>query len=271
MNEFLNTIGPGGIVLLFLALLISLVQLFRRIVKKKSSSSTSNQHHLVKKYDDVNLNRYTGFFRLLGLSIAMLTVLAAFEYPVINKALITPENIDRVIGNEHYDSVLTIEIIKPKPQPRPRVIPDKIEVTDDPTIEDIIFDNNEFDPDAEIPDEPIEDDLSPDEEVSDEPLIIVEQTAEFKGGLGKFYKFLGKKLKYPRMAKQMHIEGKVFVEFIVERDGTLTDIRVSRGIGGGCDEEAIRVLKESPAWQPARQRGRVVRQRMVIPIYFKLN
>jgi protein TonB len=68
----------------------------------------------------------------------------------------------------------------------------------------------------------------------------------------------------------MRVEGKVFVEFVVEKDGTLTQFTVVKGIGAGCDEEAIRIMQEAPAWEPGKQRGRPVKQRMVLPIFFKL-
>jgi protein TonB len=85
-----------------------------------------------------------------------------------------------------------------------------------------------------------------------------------------FYDYVSKNLKYPPKAARMGIEGRVFVEFIVERDGSLTDINVAKGIGGGCDEEAVRVIAEAPNWSPGKQRGRAVRVRMIMPIVFKL-
>ena len=68
----------------------------------------------------------------------------------------------------------------------------------------------------------------------------------------------------------MEIEGKVFVQFVVEKDGSLSDVHVIKGIGAGCDEEAIRVVQNAPKWKPAKQRGRPVRQRLVLPLTFKL-
>jgi protein TonB len=86
-----------------------------------------------------------------------------------------------------------------------------------------------------------------------------------------FYEYVGKKLKYPAQARRMNIEGKVFVEFVVNRDGSLVDVKVMKGIGAGCDEEAVRVIQSAPAWKPGKQRGKPVRQRMVLPITFKLG
>jgi len=69
----------------------------------------------------------------------------------------------------------------------------------------------------------------------------------------------------------MGVEGKVFVEFVINRDGTLVDVRVVRGIGAGCDEEAVRVVQSSPPWKPGKQRGKPVRQKYTLPIQFKLQ
>ena len=85
-----------------------------------------------------------------------------------------------------------------------------------------------------------------------------------------FYDFVSSKFSYPRQARELRIEGKVFVQFVIEKDGTITDIVVVKGIGGGCNEEAIRVVEMAPAWIPGKQRGKPVRVRMVLPITFKL-
>jgi protein TonB len=99
----------------------------------------------------------------------------------------------------------------------------------------------------------------------------VEDPATFPGGIAAFYEYLKKNLNYPNQAKRMGIEGRVFVQFVVEKDGSLTDIHVVKGIGAGCDEEAVRVLKNSPKWKPGKQRGKAVRQKMIQNILFKLS
>ncbi|MEO1655352.1 MAG: energy transducer TonB, partial [Bacteroidota bacterium] len=109
------------------------------------------------------------------------------------------------------------------------------------------------------------------EETEPDFFIFAEVQPEPKGGMAAFYKYLGKKIKYPKLARRMQIEGRVFVQFVVDKDGSLTDIKVLKGIGGGCDEEAIRVLKEAPKWEAGRQRGKPVRVRMSVPIFFRLN
>lgn len=100
---------------------------------------------------------------------------------------------------------------------------------------------------------------------------VVEETATPKEGIESFYRYIAANLRYPVQARREGVEGKVFVEFIVNTDGSLSDPRVVRGIGGGCDEEAVRMIKEAAAWNPGKQRGVVVKQKMVLPIVFKLG
>lgn len=92
-----------------------------------------------------------------------------------------------------------------------------------------------------------------------------------KGGIEGFYRMIGSRIKYPKTARRKNIEGRVFVEFLIFEDGSLGDVRVAKGIGGGCDEEAIRVVSLSPPWNPGLQRGKPVKQRMVLPLTFKLR
>ena len=82
--------------------------------------------------------------------------------------------------------------------------------------------------------------------------------------------FIESEMKYPKIAKENGIQGRVFVTFVVERDGSISNVKAMRGIGFGCDEEAIRVIQSMPKWKPARQRGETVRCSYIIPILFKM-
>jgi len=99
----------------------------------------------------------------------------------------------------------------------------------------------------------------------------VEQEPTPSGGMGKFYDYLSKNIHYPAVAKENNVQGKVFLTFVVERDGSLTDVKVLRGIGSGCDEEAMRVLRNAPHWKPGIQNGRPVRVQYNVPISFTLQ
>ena len=89
--------------------------------------------------------------------------------------------------------------------------------------------------------------------------------------MSAFYKYVATTLRYPAQARRMGIEGKVFVQFVVDKDGSLTDVQAIKGIGAGCDEEAVRVISKAKKWKPGKQRGRAVKVRMILPITFKLG
>ena len=101
--------------------------------------------------------------------------------------------------------------------------------------------------------------------------VPLEEDAVFPGGMREFYKYIGRNVRYPQEAKQLNIEGKVIVLFTVTKTGEIADAKVIRGIGSGCDEEALRVIKASPNWIPGKQRGVPVNSRMAVPITFKLG
>jgi TonB family protein len=91
------------------------------------------------------------------------------------------------------------------------------------------------------------------------------------GGMQGWSNYLSENLRYPTDARRKGIEGKVMVAFVVNKDGTVSDIEILQGIGGGCDEEAIRIVKESPKWEPGIVRGKAVRTRMRLPLNFELE
>jgi TonB family protein len=99
---------------------------------------------------------------------------------------------------------------------------------------------------------------------------FVEETAQPQSGMGGFYEYVGKKIRYPLQARQQGITGMVFVEFVVQTDGSISDVKIKKGIGGGCDEEAVDVVKSSPKWLPGRNNGIAVKQQLVLPISFRL-
>ena len=108
------------------------------------------------------------------------------------------------------------------------------------------------------------------EVVEEEVLKVVEQMPEFPGGAAKMMEYISKNIVYPTYAFDNGIQGRVFVSFVVERDGSISNVKAMRGIGFGCDEEAIRVIQSMPKWKPARQRGETVRCSYTIPILFKM-
>lgn len=174
----------------------------------------------------------------------------------------------------------------PKPKidqikfPPPVVVPaEEVRDEEPPTVEELkVADPGqktiEGDPNADIViDEPVGEapkqaEVTEDNSIRD--FASVEVLPEFAGGMAGWGKYLQKNLKYPPIARENNITGRVIMSFVVEKNGQLTDIKVLRGIGGGCDEEAIRVLKNAPAWKPGIQNGRPVRVAYTMPIFFQL-
>ena len=104
-----------------------------------------------------------------------------------------------------------------------------------------------------------------------EIFTVVESQPEFQGGTDGFYKYVMNEIRYPLEARQKGVEGRVDVEFVVDKDGSLSAVKAIEGIGAGCDEEAVRVVKNAPSFKPGTQNGKPVRVRMVVPIVFQLN
>src|ERR1700743_1246850 len=173
----------------------------------------------------------------------------------------------------------------PKPKvvqvkfPLPVVKPDNEVKEQPPTVKELeVADPGQKtvkgDPNADIKiDEPVgnSDVKQVTEEDPNKIFTAVEQEPTFAGGIEKFYAFLRNNIHYPAVAKENNVQGKVFVSFVVEKDGSLTDIKVVRSLGSGTDEEAVRVLKNSPKWKPGIQNGRPVRVYYTVPISFALQ
>jgi protein TonB len=220
----------------------------------------------LKKNPKLDYRKKSVLFFNIGLVLSLLMVISAFEWEFVENASVVDLN-----RNTTYDQVIDIAITKqeppPKPQPKNITVIDIVE--DNVEVEEInvVFDIYEVDKIEDV----VYDFGEPEVEKAEEIPSIVETMPSFKGGIVEFYKFIGKNLKYPAQARRIGIEGKVFVHFIIDEDGSLSDVKVVRGIGAGCDEEVIRIVNKSPKWNPGKQRGRPVRVRMMLPITFKLQ
>lgn len=108
--------------------------------------------------------------------------------------------------------------------------------------------------------------------VEDDAIFVVAENApEFPGGEDSLYAYIARNIKYPEAAKKEKIEGRVFVTFVIEKDGQVSSAKILRDIGGGCGEEAIRVVKNMPKWKPGTQRGNPVRFQFNLPVSFGLG
>ena len=106
---------------------------------------------------------------------------------------------------------------------------------------------------------------------NDKVLEKAEVMPEFPGGDQAMMDFVAKNVQYPQEAKDKEISGRVLVSFVIEKDGSITDVKVVKGIGGGCDEEAVRVVKAMPKWKPGKDKGKPVRVSYMMPFTFKLQ
>lgn len=156
--------------------------------------------------------------------------------------------------------IQTKQIETPPPPPRPPV---PIEVPDDEIIEDEII---ELDSELDFGDELLLPPPPPPKDTEPEFFVVVEQMPQLRGGIGQ----LQQKVRYPEMARRAGIEGRVTIQFIVNEQGQVENPRVIRGIGGGCDEEALRVVSQAK-FVPGLQRGRPVRVQFSLPIVFRLT
>ncbi|MEM9390528.1 MAG: energy transducer TonB [Bacteroidota bacterium] len=208
----------------------------------------------------------------IGLFLSCLSVVILFEWKTYERA----GELDVAGNTELFDEVLDIPITQqPPPPPQKKLQQPNIIETVDEIIEEI-----EIDFDVEITQESVVETVDTEgmdlgdvmeEEVADEIFDIVEFQPQPQGGLQAFMAYVSENINYPNQALRTKVQGKVFVQFVVNKDGTLGDFKVVKGIGAGCDEEAIRVLKNAPKWIPGKQRGKPVRVRMMVPVFFMLR
>ena len=188
-----------------------------------------------KKNPEVNLERKRGLFLQIGLVIALLVVLGAFEYKTYEKVAY---NLGALNLDDLEEEIIPITKQEIKPPPPPPPPPEIIEII---------------------------------EEDDDEFFMVVENMPQFPGGDLGLMKYIQKHVKYPAIAKEYNITGKVYISFIVDKSGKVTNVKIVRGVDKNLDAEAMRVVKSLPKYKPGKQRGKAVRVMFTIPINFQLN
>jgi protein TonB len=227
-----------------------------------------------KKNANKDLTLQRKKFFMIGLSISLALVITAFEWKTEKKKptgchLPYPKIEDVQIISEvrtiDYPKPPALKMEKIKLEPKPvnpiELIPvdnDKSVADPTPSIDQYLGADTEAVVFADKP------------EPADSIFVIAEFNPEPRNGYANFYKDLGKSIKYPMQAQRTGTEGKVFVQFVVSKTGEPTDLKITKGIGAGCDEEAMRVIGKTK-WEPGRQRGQPVRVRMTLPVYFQLS
>ncbi len=224
----------------------------------------------IKKYPEADIAKKSNIYFQIGLVIVLGLCLVAFEWKTYDEPI---EALDTGAAEEIVEEMTDITRQNTPPPPPPPPPPQTIEVVDD---NEVIENEQEFQ-ETEINQETvIEPVIKQVEEVEstgeEEVFMIVEDPAEFPGGVAAMYKFINSNIQYPLQARENNVQGRVTVNFVVGSDGSITQVKVvSKPIGFGLEEEAIRVVKMMPKWKPGKQRGRPVKVYFNLPISFKLN
>lgn len=244
----------------------------------KNRNKAYGSYFLRKKY-----RKYLTISMIAGILIFGVAV----AYPLINAYL----NKEKLVKEKEKVVGVTMENLKqeeapppPPPPPPPEALVEKVKFTapvvvEDTTIETglMVMDDLNKVVSTEVPTEEVEVEIKDEgpkvieTPVQAEIFTVVEEQPGYPGGEEARISFLQQNIRYPEEAKELGIQGRVFVTFVVEVDGSITDVRVLRGIGGGCDEEAVRVVKAMPKWVPGKQRGVPVRVQFNLPIKFTLQ
>ncbi len=223
-----------------------------------------------KKSPKANLESKKLMFTQIGLIISLLIAWAVFEVKVkadreIDESLLNRE----IVMDEEMVEITKQEEQKPEPVEQPQQTT-QLEIVDNEVETEDIKINAEVEQN-EVIEEYVAPEVVEEDVVEQEIFQIVEEMPQFPGGEQKLMEFVAKNIKYPQIARETGIQGRVFVGFVVEPDGSISNVKLLRGIGGGCDEEAMRVIKSLPKWKPGKQRGKAVRVSYQIPVFFKLQ
>ncbi len=213
-----------------------------------------------RKKPEADLRKYYTVFLELGLLLTLIIFIIAFKVDITSLA---PDEyvVDEQEVVEMEEIIPTEQIETPPPPPRPPV---PVEVPNDEIIDDVdinIDAEMDFGGSMDMPPPPEED-----EEEEEDFFVVVEDMPELIGGLAS----IQNEIRYPEMARRAGIEGRVYVQFIVNEQGQVEDPQVIRGIGGGADEEALRAVKQAE-FKPGMQRGRPVRVQYSLPVVFRLQ
>lgn len=222
-----------------------------------------------KKTKRANVDRQTGLFGnffLIGLVVATGLVTIGFQW---HSKEPTPKKRKPPIEVPEASQIAEVTKQKEK-KPKPPA-PPKIEI--DPVEQPVKPDEREV-PEAElVEDKAISMPDGGEAVIKEEPKVFkaVEQEPEYPGGRSKLFRYLRQQTQYPSSAKEAGIEGTVIVNFVVNKDGSITDVQIGSGVSSKLNKEALRVVKNMPKWKPGKQRGKRVRVRYRVPIRFSLN
>ncbi len=226
-----------------------------------------------KKTEKADLEKRRGLYLEIGLVVVLVAALVAFNVKSYDTKKI--EVTQRTADDEIEEQIIQTQddTPPPPPPPEPEVVTTEVNIIDNEAESENelsidVFEKMEKQENIEIVQVTVDQE---EEEQEDEIFQVVEQDPEYPGGVDALYKFIQQNLKYPQLAKENNITGRVFVTFVVEKDGSVSNVKAARDIGGGCGAEAVRVIKSMPKWTPGKQRGKAVRAAYTLPVNFVLQ
>ena len=227
----------------------------------------------IKKSEKANLENKKLLFLEIGLVVSLLIVFIAFEWTQKETKVSILEDTTEVVLEEEIIPITQETPPPPPAAPKIPILSDQIDIVDDEIeLEDDMFMNLEDDASLGVE---IMDYVEVEEEVVEEeaiPFQLVEEKPSFQGGdANQFSKWVNQRLVYPEIAKENGVQGRVTLQFTVEKDGSVTKVRVLRGVDPSLDKEAVRVVSMSPKWKPGKQRDRAVPVTYTFPVIFQLR
>ncbi len=222
----------------------------------------------IKKNPKYDLEKKKGIFVEIGYIVVLVILLAAFQWRQTDETVSSLGELGDADVEEEIIPITRQEEVKPPPPPPPKVVEVLNIVNDDVEVDDEL-DIEETEADQETEVEPV---VQEEEEETEEVFnfYVLEDKPKFPGGDIGLQKWIVQHTKYPEIAKENGITGKVFVQFVIGKDGKVTDVKLLRGVDPALDKEAIRVIKSLPAWTPGKQRGKPVKVSFQVPINFTL-
>lgn len=225
----------------------------------------------VKKSPKADLEGKRGTWLLVGYVIVLALMFVAFEWSQRDVKVSTDNGVVDLVFEEEIIPITQQEEIKAPPPPEAPSVAEVLNIVEDnaDVKETAIASTEENHEAVEVKYVPIE----VEEEDPEENVIfqVVEVMPEFPGGMAECLKFLGKNIKYPTIAQENGVQGRVIVQFVVNKDGSIVDPVVVRSVDPYLDKEALRVIKSMPKWKPGQQRGKAVRVKYTVPVTFKLQ
>jgi len=224
----------------------------------------------LKKNPNVDLKKYSGIFIEIGFVLSLGIMLTIFNITQKEKVASNLGELDEMVAEEEIIPITRQQEIKPPPPPEPPKVTEVLTIVeDDVEIEDELeIDDTEADQETAVEIVEMEED---EEEEEAQVFFVVENMPEFPGGDLGLRKHIAQNVQYPEIAKENGIQGRVFVQFVVNQKGKVEQVKVVRGVDPSLDKEAIRVISSLPAWKPGSQRGKPVRVSFTVPINFQLN